>query len=92
MDEGAYGVTIREEIARRSGRDVPLPTVYAALDRMERRGYAESWQSDPLPERGGRARKHFRLTKRGAQALLAAREAMDRMWEGLDVLSGARRA
>jgi DNA-binding PadR family transcriptional regulator len=85
LDDGAYGVPIREQIEERARRSVSIAAVYAALDRLQRRGLVESWLSDPLPERGGRARKHFRLTAAGATALLEARASMDRMWEGLDL-------
>ena len=86
LDE-AYGVTIREEIRARAGHDFSITAVYAALDRLERYGYAASAMSDPLPERGGRARKHFYVTDAGLRALAAERDALSRMWEGLE--SGA---
>lgn len=84
LGRGAYGVPVRAEIERRSGRKVSLAAVYGALDRMETRGYVKSWLSEPLPERGGRARKHFRITPSGARALRDAREVMTRMWRGLE--------
>lgn len=87
LEDGAYGVPIREQIEQRAGRAVSIAAVYAALDRLRQRGLAESWLSGPLPERGGRARKHFRLTAAGAAALLEARASMDRMWEGLELRS-----
>ncbi len=87
----AYGVTIRQEIEERSGRPVSIAAVYAALERLERRDYATAWLSEPTPERGGRAKKHFRLTSSGAAALEAARGAMDRMWEGLELPAGGAR-
>ena len=85
LDSSAYGVTIRAEIENRSGRSVSMAAVYSALDRLERRGYAESWLSDPTSERGGRAKKHFKITTAGATQLRDARGAMARMWEGLDM-------
>ena len=85
LGEGAYGVTVRREIEERSGRPVSIAAVYAALDRLERRGFATAWLSSPLPERGGRARKHFGLTVDGIRALEAARDAMDRMWDGVEL-------
>ncbi len=87
LEEEGYGVTIQEEIEERGGSPVSLAAVYATLDRLEKQGYASSWQSDPTPERGGRAKRHFRLTPAGAQALLEAKEVRDRLWSGLD-LSG----
>ncbi|MGD2069959.1 MAG: helix-turn-helix transcriptional regulator [Gemmatimonadota bacterium] len=86
LGEEAYGVTVQEEIEGRSGRSISIAAVYACLDRLERAGHAETWISDPTPERGGRAKKHFRLTPVGASALRQARAAMDRMWEGVGEL------
>jgi DNA-binding PadR family transcriptional regulator len=85
LESAAYGVTIRAEIESRSGRSVSMAAVYSALDRLERRGYAESWLSDPTSERGGRAKKHFKITPTGATQLRDARGAMSRMWDGLEV-------
>lgn len=83
LDE-AYGVSIRNEIEERAGRELSITAVYAALDRLEQYGYATSRMSDPLPERGGRARKTFDITRAGVAALEAERDAMSRMWEGLE--------
>jgi PadR family transcriptional regulator len=80
----AYGVPVRAEIEARSGRGVSLATVYGALDRLETRGHVESWLSEPVPERGGRARKHYRVTAAGARAVHEARAVMARMWRGLE--------
>ena len=85
LDHEALTDSVRQEIESRSQRPVSIAAVYAALDRLERRGFAEPWFSEPTPERGGRAKKHFRLTSEGIEALDAARAAMDRMWEGLDL-------
>lgn len=85
LGDQAYGVPVRTEIEATGGREVSLAAVYAALDRLEARGYVESWLSEPVPERGGRARKHFRVTPAGARALHEARELMARMWKGLEM-------
>jgi PadR family transcriptional regulator PadR len=78
-----YGVTIRREIAARTGRDAAIGALYTALDRLERKGYVTSTMSDPTPERGGRSKRHFLLRPAGATALKESRARMARMWEGL---------
>jgi PadR family transcriptional regulator, regulatory protein PadR len=79
----AYGMTVRREIERRTGRPVAVGALYTALDRLERKGYVSSSMSDPTPERGGRSKRHFHLRAAGAGALRQARERMNRMWDGL---------
>jgi DNA-binding PadR family transcriptional regulator len=78
-----YGVTIREEILAVTGRDVSVAAVYAALDRLEQQKLVEPWLSAPRAERGGRARRHFRLSLEGERALRLEREVMARLWEGV---------
>ena len=90
LGEDAYGATIRAEIEDRASRAVSMAAVYAALDRMKRGGLVEVQMSEPLPERGGRARKYFRLTPAGSQALGDARDAMARMWDGVELSTDTR--
>lgn len=84
IGDEAYGVSVHEEIATRAQRGVSIAAIYAALERLERRGHVEIWMSEPTPERGGRAKKHFRVTSAGAAALRRARASMDAMWAGLE--------
>jgi PadR family transcriptional regulator len=85
LGEDAYGVTVRREIEQRSGRRAWIGPVYGALDRLVRRGFVESWLSDALPVRGGRARKHFRITKPGERAVRDSLAMLDRMRAGSTV-------
>ncbi len=78
-----YGVSVRREIQRRTGRDVSVGAVYATLARLEDKGLVASREGEPSPRRGGRARRHFRLTTAGARALEATRGMLERMWDGV---------
>ena len=84
LGDDAYGVTVHREIERRTGRSASVTATYAALERMEQRGFATSSIGEATPVRGGRAKKHFEVTPEGALALREARAHMERMWEGLD--------
>ena len=78
----AYGVTIRQEITRRTGRDIAIGAVYATLSRLEEKGLVRYTLSDPLPVQGGRTRKHFTLTPAGERALAHATGMLARMLRG----------
>jgi len=80
LRDEAYGVTVQQDISRVIGREVSMAAVYAALDRLERQGLVRPWQSAPRPERGGRTRRHFALSRAGHAALRAERATMSRMW------------
>jgi DNA-binding PadR family transcriptional regulator len=83
LDNRAYGMEIRREIQRRTGRDVSYGAVYTTLSRLEEKRYVSHELGEPTPERGGRARKYFRVEPAGTDALRATREALGVMWEGL---------
>ncbi len=84
LGDHAYGVTIRKEINRRTGRSISIGALYTAMDRLERKGFVSSTMSDPTPERGGRSRRYYALKAAGAKALRQTRERLDRMWAGLE--------
>lgn len=85
----AYGMAILEELQRRTGVEAAVASVYAALDRMGRRGYVRSAVGASTPERGGRAKRYFFLEPEGAMALVRARSALNALWEGLPSDPGA---
>jgi PadR family transcriptional regulator, regulatory protein PadR len=83
LGDAAYGVTIRQEIETRTEREIAVGALYTSLARLERKGYVRATMSEPIPQRGGRARRHFMVTRAGAAALRQSRERLARMWEGL---------
>jgi PadR family transcriptional regulator PadR len=92
LGEDAYAVPIRAEIKACTGRSVSIAAIYGALDRLDRRGLASAWMSRPLPERGGRARRHYRLTVSGRDVVRQEREHALRMWQSVpvDIRGGGR--
>jgi len=85
LRDDAYGVSIRREIEGRSNRPVAIGSVYAALDRMERKGFVRSSVGQPTPERGGRAKRFYELSPTGLRALVDARATLDRFWDDLEL-------
>ena len=81
--EDAYGVTIHEELARHTTRPVARGAVYMTLDRLEKKGLLSSYLTHPTPERGGRAKRCYRVTKPALAALRASRRALLSLWEGV---------
>ena len=82
LDGKAYAVPILEELHSKTGLSLSRGSVYVTLDRLEQKGYLESWFAEPTHERGGKAKRFFGLTALGADALKRSRRALTRMWEG----------
>jgi DNA-binding PadR family transcriptional regulator len=83
LGNDAYGMEVREEIEKRTGRDVSYGAVYTTLDRLERKRYVAFRMGEATPERGGRAKKFVRVLPEGSAALRETREALTVMWKGL---------
>jgi len=88
LGDQAYGVTIRRELHERAGKDVAVGAIYTGLDRLARKGMVESWQGDPTAERGGRAKRFYRVTTTGLQVLNETQRAVQGLLEGLDLSRG----
>src|SRR5690348_11391479 len=69
LDDRAYGVAIRQELIHEADKDVAIGAIYTGLDRLEQKGFVKSWSGEPTPERGGRAKKFYRVTAQGRKAL-----------------------
>src|SRR5262245_19364370 len=83
LGDGTYGVPIRDDIEARTGRVLSPGAIYTALDRLERRGLVRSQLGDPTPERGGKRKRCYRLTAKGAAALNDAQAAVTQMAHGI---------
>ena len=84
LGDAAYAVPVRREIAARTRREPARGAVYVTLDRLEEKGYVESWLGEPAAERGGRPRRYYRVRPAGVRALEQQWAALRRMWEGLE--------
>lgn len=83
LEEDAYGVTIREEIQRRTGRAPSPGAIYTALSRLEAEGLVSSRLGDTTPARGGRRKKYWAIEPRGAEALQRSFSALSEMADGV---------
>ena len=83
LGDNANGATIRRDLEETAGRPVAVATIYVALSRLEKQGLVRSWMSDPLPVRGGKARKCYALESAGIDALRASKQTLERMWAGV---------
>jgi DNA-binding PadR family transcriptional regulator len=89
LDGVSYGAPILEEIERRTDQTPSSGSLYVALRRLERRGALSSSFGEPTPERGGRAKRFFRVEPEGLRLLRRSRNIWNRMAEGLGpVLEG----
>ena len=88
VGENAYGVPIAHELTAQRGRAVSRSSLYAALDRLGRKGLVSSTLGEPTRERGGRAKRYFEVTARGLRVVRKARSLLVKLWAGLAEVEG----
>jgi PadR family transcriptional regulator, regulatory protein PadR len=88
LGDRAYGVTVRQEIEARTNREVSIGAIYATLDRLQAKGYVKSRLGEATPERGGRSKRFFQVTAKGASAVNRTHRALQRLTAGLEFLGG----
>ncbi|MCO7189331.1 MULTISPECIES: helix-turn-helix transcriptional regulator [unclassified Pseudoalteromonas] len=85
LENEAYGAAIRQLLAEQVDRNVAIGALYSTLERLERKGMVESRLGEATAQRGGRAKRYFKVTAQGHNALKRARQAMDTLWHGLSI-------
>lgn len=69
LDDNAYGVTIKADLENRLGKSISIGALYAALQRLEEKGWVESRVGGITETQGGRRKQYYDITKDGVQAL-----------------------
>jgi PadR family transcriptional regulator PadR len=90
LGDNAYGVPISRGVEQQYGREVALGSVYATLERLQEKSLVTSDLGEPTPERGGRAKRYFRLTRKGLREVRETRNALVELWSGLPELAGEK--
>lgn len=86
LGDEAYGVPISRQLERHRGRNVSVGSVYGALERLEGKGLVVSTLGDPTPERGGKAKRYFRVTREGLRQVRETKQVLTRLWQEIPSL------
>ena len=91
LREDAYGVPISKVIEESTGRELLVSSVYAALERLEAKGFVTSKVGVATAARGGRAKRYFRITEQGLRQARETRGALIKLWQRIPALQGGTR-
>lgn len=87
LHDNAYGVAVKEEIYKRSGRKVTISTVHKALHRLKDKGYVNARFGEATGKRGGRRKLLFTVTSAGEHALVCSRDLRNGLWDSISNLA-----
>ena len=83
LQDEAYTLPIQQRLSELTGRKWSLSSVYAPLERLDKRGLVTSSLSESRQERGGRPRRVYSLTVEGRYALVEIQRVGESMWSGI---------
>ena len=81
LGDEAYGVPVAREVVKASRSNWPVASVYAALERLQTKGLVTSELGDPTPERGGRAKRYFKVTTKGMRVVRDTQRTFSAFWQ-----------
>jgi len=84
LGDDAYGARIQDELEAQAGREASVSSIYITLTRLETKGLVSSWMGAPTDQRGGKARRYFKVEAAGTRALAASRDRLLGMWDGVE--------
>ena len=70
----AYGIKIRDYIKKVTGEEWSFANIYDPLNKLTQKEYVRKIEGEPTPERGGRRKILYEITKDGMLALKEIQE------------------
>jgi DNA-binding PadR family transcriptional regulator len=80
----ANGLQVRRELEASADRSVSKGAFYTTLDRLESKGWLTWERREPEAGRSRLPQRHFTVTPDGLDELRRSREALHKLWRGLD--------
>ena len=80
LGDHTYAVPVQQFVEETTGRNVSIGAVYAALARLEQKGFVRSVMGDPRAQRGGKSRRLFDVTPLGLRTARELHRVRERIW------------
>ncbi len=87
LKNNAYIVSIKTTLEQYLEKAVSFGALYLSLNRLMRDGYLQTEIGNATSQKGGRAKKYYRITKEGALKLRETHSLHRKMWKDFDKLS-----
>ncbi|MFC1553262.1 PadR family transcriptional regulator [candidate division KSB1 bacterium] len=86
LQKNAYGMSIKSQVEEATGKNWSFGAIYAPLNRLLKKGLVSCWKGDPTPERGGRSKVYYQISKEGKESLLEIKKVNEAIWIDIPAL------
>lgn len=80
LGDNTYAVPVQQYVEKVTGRPVSIGAVYAALARLEEKGFLRSTMSEAIAQRGGKSRRMYSVTLGGLKTARELHRVRERIW------------
>lgn len=77
----AYGISVKNEVERHSGRSILLGAIHITLYRLQDKNLLQSELGGNTNKRGDRRKRLFTITDLGMSQLKASQDVRQKMWQ-----------
>lgn len=86
LEGDAYGVLIKRQIRELTRSDWNYGLLYSTLDQLVKKALLVKREGKPMPERGGRRKIYYSLSRSGKESLEKAYALKEALWDGITPL------
>jgi DNA-binding PadR family transcriptional regulator len=80
LGDRTYAVPVQQFVEETTGRNVSIGAVYAALARLEDKGFVRSQMGDTIARRGGKSRRLYDVTALGLRTARELHRVREKIW------------
>jgi PadR family transcriptional regulator len=80
LGDHTYAVPVQQFVEESTGRRVSIGAIYAALARLEDKGFVRSTMGEPTARRGGKPKRLFEVTALGLRTARELHRVREKIW------------
>ena len=83
LGDHTYAVPIQQYVEKVTARPISIGSIYAALARLEDKGFLRSAMSEAVAQRGGKSKRVYTVTSTGLRTAHDLHRVRERIWNAI---------
>ena len=83
LGDNTYAVPVQQYVEKMTARPVSIGSIYAALARLEEKGFLRSTMSEAVAQRGGKSKRVYAVTAVGLRTARDLHRVRERIWNAI---------
>ena len=83
LGDDTYAVPIQQYVEKVTARPISMGSIYAALARLEDKGFLRSTMTEAVAQRGGKSKRVYAVTPSGLKTARELHRVRERIWKAI---------